>query len=859
MKRFLCFTVGFAFLAVVLTGLPAPAAELVKLTPENWDEYVPEGKEVDCIYGDFVLRNDRITAVIAQPIAGRNANMTVQNVRGAIIDLTLRDRPNDQLSAFYPGAARYPLEWRGARTEAKTSGDAKQYTTTLKGMNVKVTLGAGAAENQPAVAVEYELSDGSPAVIVATTYENPYDRPLEVELTDSLRADRSFTMNSDRDRNVFFVYDEAWGQAYGFTAEGHAVGAVPGNGRPTLQYEKDGSFRTLIPPKEKYTLVRKIFPAANLLDLMAVADELSGRPLQRVALLVKDAAGPVKDAKVVFRQDDHRHGWGRTGDAGGLTTRVPAGKYEITIQAIGRAENTISLDVSSSTREEIELEKPGYVSADIRDAAGGPIPCKIAFHGVEGTPDPDWGPDTFEYGVQNLRYTPNGKFRAEIAPGKYRIVVSYGPEYDAIFTQIEVIRGQETNITARLKRVVETRGWVSSDFHSHSSPSGDNTASQLGRVLNLLCEHIEFAPCTEHNRISTYEPHLKTLGAEQLMATCSGMELTGSPLPVNHQNAFPLEFQPRTQDGGAPQTDVDPIVQIERLALWDDNSDKLVQGNHPNLIQILGDRDLDGKPDGGLEKMIGFMDVVEVHPPEWIFQPPKVTVSDRERTNTVFHWLQMLNLGYGVPGVVNTDAHFNHHGSGWLRNYLESSTDDPAAIDTMEMVHAAEHGHLLMTTGPFMEVKFTAAQSGPHAEGTMGDDVSAPGGNGNLHVRVQCPNWMDVNRVQVFVNGKPAPNLNFTRKENSDRFSDDVVKFDQKIPVTLASDAHLVVAAIGEGLDLTNVQGPQRGKHPPIALANPIFVDVDGDGFQHNNDDLGFPLPLAKEFKPSHPHRHRHD
>ena len=65
---------------------------------------------------------------------------------------------------------------------------------------------------------------------------------------------------------------------------------------------------------------------------------------------------------------------------------------------------------------------------------------------------------------------------------------------------------------AKLVRSVKTDGWISADFHSHSSPSGDNTSSQLGRVLNLLCEHVEFAPCTEHNRLSTYDPHLQASG-----------------------------------------------------------------------------------------------------------------------------------------------------------------------------------------------------------------------------------------------------------------------------------------------------------------------------------------------------------
>ena len=66
------------------------------------------------------------------------------------------------------------------------------------------------------------------------------------------------------------------------------------------------------------------------------------------------------------------------------------------------------------------------------------------------------------------------------------------------------------------------------------------------------------------------------------MGTCVGIELTGRPLPLNHQNAFPLVMRPNTQDGGGPTADDDPETQIERLALWDGASDKLVQVNHPD-------------------------------------------------------------------------------------------------------------------------------------------------------------------------------------------------------------------------------------------------------------------------------------
>jgi hypothetical protein len=33
----------------------------------------------------------------------------------------------------------------------------------------------------------------------------------------------------------------------------------------------------------------------------------------------------------------------------------------------------------------------------------------------------------------------------------------------------------------------------------------------------------------------------------------------------------------------------------------------------------------------------------------------------------------------------------------------------------------------------------------------------------------------------------------------------------------------------------------------PIAYTNPIYVDVDGKGFEPNGDTLGHPLPVAKQ------------
>jgi hypothetical protein len=143
-----------------------------------------------------------------------------------------------------------------------------------------------------------------------------------------------------------------------------------------------------------------------------------------------------------------------------------------------------------------------------------------------------------------------------------------------------------------------------------------------------------------------------------------------------------------------------------------------------------------------------------------------------------------------------------------------------------------------MTTGPFLEVTMTA-QEDPKTMAIPGENLAAPGGKAALHVRVQCPNWFDVDRVQVFVNGQPDPALNFTRASHPAQFSSSTLRFDHEIPITLPADAHVIVAAIGELSKLGRVMGPDHAADLPVAVSNPIFVDVDGKGFRPNGDPLG--------------------
>jgi hypothetical protein len=833
----------------LVTAAPAGAAELAVLTNANWDKLAVEGKEADAILGDFAFRSDRIRAVVAQPLPTRHANMTVRQVGGAIIDLTAAERPNDQMSAFYPGMRRHVFT-----AATITQGEGKRVTLVC-------TAPAQVADQkkktgpQPEVRLEYELEDGQPFLVVRSTFSNPFKEPLTVLLEDDLRFDNVETRVKAGPTDLFWAHDKHFEQAYAVLADGHGLRTRSDIRTSVLQYRPAGSdeCEVTLEPGKIYQLVRRLFPGPHLLAVKGEVARFRGKGRWFGEWRIVDPAkNPVVGAEIVLKQGEQVYGTGRTDEKGRLHAWLPREKFDVTIKAVGRTTVESDLDLTrvpprkplNRFVQEEEMGQASRIVAEITDEKGGAIPCKVAFKGTGKTPSPNWGPPAAREAVVNLYYSVTGRFTVPINPGTYEAIITYGPEYELVRVPLTVGKGEQVPLRAKLRRAFHTPGWVSSDFHSHSSPSGDNTADQRGRVLNHICENIEFAPCTEHNRLDSYVPHLRALKAEHLLGTCTGIELTGNPLPLNHQNAFPLRMIPRTQDGGAPQPDLEPEVQIRRLAEWDDpKAERLVQQNHPDIGWLFFDKNGDGKPDGGYQAGFPFMNVIEVHPiHEVLKMEPNVIGTGPKKgkrfryNNTVFNWLQLLNQGHRIPGVVNTDAHYNFHGSGGLRNYVRCDAKSPGEIDPLEIVRHAKKGHLVMSNGPFLDVKLNGA--------IPGDEVRLEKGSGTLEIRVYCPGWLDVDRIQVLQSGRPAQKFNFTRTDYPKLFREGALRFQHQIKLALERDEHIIVVATNEAEMIGEVAGPFFGRQHATAVSNPIFALVSGTAFRANGDTLGQPLPV---------------
>jgi hypothetical protein len=215
-----------------------------------------------------------------------------------------------------------------------------------------------------------------------------------------------------------------------------------------------------------------------------------------------------------------------------------------------------------------------------------------------------------------------------------------------------------------LKRLVDTKGWISADFHNHSTPSGDNVCDTDGRVINIAVEHLEFAPTTEHNRLYDWEPTIKALGLENHIKTVKGMELTGSR---QHFNAFPFEPDPLKQDGGAPVWNDDPRITALTLRRWQgERADRWIQFNHPDLSNMFVDRDSDGIADGGFVGVGSMIDGSEsengpgtdiLADSPFKLSRPAGSLAMKASMCREFIWRQLLNQGHRLVAVGVADAH----------------------------------------------------------------------------------------------------------------------------------------------------------------------------------------------------------
>ncbi|MCP4248861.1 MAG: CehA/McbA family metallohydrolase [bacterium] len=469
-------------------------------------------------------------------------------------------------------------------------------------------------------------------------------------------------------------------------------------------------------------------------------------------------------------------------------------------------------------------EKPSAtLRYSIQDETGRPMPGRLTFLGPGGPtadlfPNTQAAPDGLAV-RKNIIYTLSGQGAVTVPPDRYTIYASRGPEWSIHSQQVNLKAGGEAEFSARLRREVDTSGWVCADFHLHTlTYSGHGDSNLKERIITFLGEGLEFAVATDHNHNTDYQPTMQALGVEADLTAVTGNEVT---VPIGHFNAFPLD--PKRPVPPKDSRDATTLFKLIRAEPNRYGIVPVIQVNHPRWgrIAYFGNGELDPVTGVAHADLHSYdFDSIEVFNENegWGYYDAERTrepATGAARHCVLRDWFNMLNRGRRPAAVGNSDSHTVHNTlAAYPRNYLPSSTDDPGRIDVAEVAAAVKGQRLFTSIGPFVEYWVD--------DRPMGADVKAADGSVELRIKIQAASWVDCDRVKIVINGDvvrelPVPD---TRQ---------VERLDTTVEVAVPRDCWLTLLVEGDD-SLAPIVHDQGRPVRPLAVTNPVWIDADGDG-----------------------------
>lgn len=801
----------------------------------NRREGQPGGPEVDAVPGDLVIRNRHVVAVIAQPTADRRLSPTGPGVGGCLIDFTTRPRENDRLGAYCPGGTEVAFRSWSLRDalgcERALRVDGEQSSA------VELRVQAESQPDQPQLQVIYRLEEDSPYLIVRQEYQSAGSDPLEWTPTDLVwisATGEDVVKSPDGPQAFFWSEDRHWRQAHAWLptegivdcrSDAHTTRLMylPEAPKETEASAADSAGKFVLSPGETKTVELMLLVGENLCQLQRFRGEQADLARGAVALTVSTPLQFLPEARIEVHQGADYFGTLWTDGSGRVDQSFPVGDYKLHISHWGQTvAEAFPLQVTPGLNQlDIETRhQVGLLRLQMTDEEERPLPCKVQLLRPEADSPLDFGPENAAMGVRNVRYLGDGREELLLPVGEYEAIISRGPEYDALFRKFEVQPGGVVTVREILPRVLQTTGWISTAFHGPTDMQGTVSPPTLGRVLNLAGEQIELVLYAEHPRIETLASHRGALGLEKELATAAVLAAKLHPIPEELLQALPVPAQTANE-----MPDPQSLPEFG----W------LFQEQHRNAL-----------PAEQTDRSLPFIDALEVHPLSAILPFGAESTESPMQPSRLLRWLQLLNQGYRIPGVVNSQAEDHFHGLGLYRNWIPSAVTSPDQLDVGAAVQAIRQGKVVLSNGPFLTVQAFDPET-PDMRFGPGAEIPLQGEQVDVQISVQCPNWFDVDSVWLLLNGRASEEHQFRRSTQPQFFREEgVVRFEHTVSVSLEEDAHLIVVAAGENSRLGPVMGPHADL-PPVAISNPIYLDLQADGFQPNQDPLTPPVSQQRQ------------
>jgi hypothetical protein len=532
------------------------------------------------------------------------------------------------------------------------------------------------------------------------------------------------------------------------------------------------------------------------------------------------------------------------------------GTYSLLAMNVGHTRGTpvsVTVTADQEVSATVTTGVTGTLVLDVGllDSSGmrlrGPAKISLVGMGIE-TPDGAMGElegERESYDLYRAIFSLNGQERITVKPGRYRATVSRGGEYNVALVDVTVAAGEEATLRAELRRVVDTTGMISGDFHQHTVGSIDSPRSLCGRVLENVAEGLEYAATTDHDNVTDFMPCVREQNLTTWFNAIRGNEV--SVVGTGHFNAFPLTVNPADPAAliGA-QYWADLTTQEIFDKIRRESGGPLFHVNHPRSTNLKGyftSIALDPISLMSRRPLATGWEAIEVN--ESIGAPDDFTIESdvrwqmRVRTEpsavpVLRDFFAFVSRGDHPCALGNSDTHGRNNGSGYPRNYLLVNEDRPDRVTEAMVLRAIRSQQVIVSNGILPRIRTGGSVHMGHT-----DVVRAMGGSVELELDVQAAPWVDAQAVVLYENGRPlsltatGSTLRASTTASMGRWAlpldstapgrDGVVRLRATVRVTPTRDSYYVLAAQGGSLS-------PIGAGDAFGYTNPVYVD--GNGWQ---------------------------
>ena len=478
----------------------------------------------------------------------------------------------------------------------------------------------------------------------------------------------------------------------------------------------------------------------------------------------------------------------------------------------------VTISAGTPATLSFDLPSAGSLRVDVTDENGLPVPARVTVVGFDPSPEPlaagpslpgfGGGPlgllndvdDALPFGIAAVGYADEtGTAEFDLEPGVelYHVFVSRGGEYSAYRTPtpISVSAGSQTVVNAQIARVLDTSGFVSSEFHVHGIRSADSRVSDVHRVESYSAEGIENVVMTDHHVHTDLRPAIEAAGMESFVTATIGEEIT--TFDYGHFNAYPLLIDPDSPHG---------TFTLDGLTQLSGGSTDWAQAAPPGedfpiygalnatpaeilSLATTGSLSIPGTTTAQINHIDSHFAPLKI---DTLLVPPADLMSDDDRAkrrlpdtaaapnlfahfpalelwngqgrggqDTFLHknigiWFNHLNQGLRSTFVAVTDSHrFTNLNSAGARTWTASPTDSVASIDPADVADSVDAGRAVGGQGIFVTTRLLAMDRlGDVADLTWGGDTTMTdaGGDVVLEIDVQSPAWAEWDTIEVYAN-----------------------------------------------------------------------------------------------------------